>query len=390
MNKNKLPLKMVSLFYFNETIAGKDMFLAPMYLGKNLGASLEFVFPINDEFDTHKNIYRGVKLTAIKSQSKFHSTLWSEKEMLWWLIKHAREIDILSLFWLNRRNILFAKIFKILNPNGICYVKGDFNEQQLHVNPKNILKSIIRDWMYSSIDVVSAETISIVDFYRHGGMGKVLVDKIEYMPNSFDNQLCREICLNLKSYEEKDNILITVGRIGHPDKNNEMLLKALDQIDLKGWKVLFVGSVEKDFQVKYDQFLENNPDKIDKVILTGLAKDKNELWEIYNKSKVFVLTSPKEGFPNVFPEALMFGNYIITTDVSSVNDITKNGTLGKIIQVNDVSILRLTLVKVFNGEVDLKTYYPKIIDHSKCFQWENAVNKVARKINDIYDQRHNY
>lgn len=382
--------KLVTLFYFNDNIAGKDMFLVPKYLAEHLNMQAEFVFPIWKENEHLRGEYRGVKLTPIKSKSRFYSTFWTEKEMLWWLIRNARQIDLLTLFWLNKRNVFFSVIYKLLNPRGICYIKGDFNEDQMHLGFNSTLKSKILNRLYGSIDIVSAETNSFVDFIKHGGFGSTLINKIEYMPNGFDNQLCQKKGIIVKSFDEKDNILITVGRIGHPDKNNEMLLNALDKIDLKDWKVLFVGNVENGFHEKYHQFIKNNPEKVGKVVLTGLAKDKNELWEMYNKSKVFVLTSPKEGFPNVFPEALMFGNYIITTAVSSVNDITQNGTLGKIIPVNDVSILKSILQKLFNGDVELETYYSRIINHSKYFQWKTAVSDVARKINDIYDQRYTY
>ncbi|UVP63260.1 hypothetical protein NXW33_12030 [Bacteroides fragilis] len=37
--------KIVSLFHFDSNIAGKDMFLVPMYLGRKLGYDIEFVYP---------------------------------------------------------------------------------------------------------------------------------------------------------------------------------------------------------------------------------------------------------------------------------------------------------------------------------------------------------
>ncbi|MFK2510104.1 hypothetical protein ACIXOB_06710 [Bacteroides fragilis] len=104
--------KIVSLFHFDSNIAGKDMFLVPMYLGRKLGYDIEFVYPTASFNKEYKNEYRGVKLTSIRSRSQYYCTLWSEKEMFWWLIKNARNIDVLSLFWLNARNMILQKATK--------------------------------------------------------------------------------------------------------------------------------------------------------------------------------------------------------------------------------------------------------------------------------------
>lgn len=63
------------------------MFLVPMYLGRKLGYDIEFVYPTASFNKEYKNEYRGVKLTSIRSRSQYYCTLWSEKEMFWWLIK---------------------------------------------------------------------------------------------------------------------------------------------------------------------------------------------------------------------------------------------------------------------------------------------------------------
>lgn len=57
--------KIVSLFHFDSNIAGKDMFLVPMYLGRKLGYDIEFVYPTASFNKEYKNEYRGVKLTSI-------------------------------------------------------------------------------------------------------------------------------------------------------------------------------------------------------------------------------------------------------------------------------------------------------------------------------------
>lgn len=374
--------KLVSLFYFNRMISGKDMFLAPKYLSDLIGYNGTIVYPKAEDNRNYQDVYRGVRLKPIDSKSSFYSTFWTEKEMLWWLIKNARKIDVLFLFWLNKRNILFACVYKLLNPSGFCYIKGDFNEVSVLQTPpiRGLKKKIIYECLCKSIDAISAETKKCFEFLKGGGLGNSIARHSYYVPNAFDDELCVGCGLKIKSFSEKENIIITVGRIGHVEKYNEMVLYALDGIDMKGWRFYFVGPIELEFQKKYEQFIANNEDKADKVLLIGAMYDKKALWEIYNSAKVFVLTSPKEGFPNVFPEALNFGNYIITTEVSSSNDVTDNGTIGSVIPVNNYFALRRELCKVFDGEIDLENKYKSTIEFSKGFKWSGSLIPIVEEI----------
>ena len=198
--------RLVSLFYFNDNIAGKDMFLVPKYLSEKLEMTCEFVFPKWKENENIDSEYRGVKLTPIKSKSQYYSTLWSEKEMLFWLVLHARKIDVLTLFWLNKRNILFSFVYKFLNPQGVCYIKGDFNEKDmlnLSCKNENKFKATVKNYLYKSIDVISAETYSVYHYIKYGNIGSILANKIEYLPNALDVNLLNDNNIKVKSFNEK-------------------------------------------------------------------------------------------------------------------------------------------------------------------------------------------
>lgn len=375
--------KIVSLFHFDSNIAGKDMFLVPMYLGRKLGYDIEFVYPTASFNKEYKNEYRGVKLTSIRSRSQYYCTLWSEKEMFWWLIKNARNIDVLSLFWLNARNMIFAKSYKKLNPKGVCYIKSDFNEVDILSLPTSITKGFkykIKEWLYQSIDIVSVETKRTFWHLKKGALGNRLANIVEYVPNGFDEELCKEYDMKRVSFSSKENLIITVGRIGSKQKANEVMFDALDQVDMKNWKFVLIGPIEEDFKIKYNIFIERNPDKKDKVILLGSIGDKRRLWEWYNKAKVFILTSIYEGFPNVFPEALYFGNYIITTKLSAVYDITDNERIGKIVPIGNVKKLSIILQGIFEGDLPLESLYPKILKHSEIFSWNNTITPIVVRI----------
>ena len=56
-----------------------------------------------------------------------------------------------------------------------------------------------------------------------------------------------------------------------------MLLKALENVDLKEWKFCFIGPIEKDFNSIIEQFYENYPLKRRQVIFIGKIDNKKEL-----------------------------------------------------------------------------------------------------------------
>lgn len=376
--------RLVSLFYFNTNVAGKDMFLVPKYLSDYLGMQGEIVYPLNQDNIDFGNVYRGMKLTPIKSLSKFHSTLWSEKEMFWWLVKNAKTIDVLCLFWLNSRNIIFARVYKLLNPKGICYIKGDLGYTDFsQVNNKGI-KSYFRNLFLKSIDVYSVETEKNYIEIKAGGLGEHLSKITILMSNGFDIELFENINITKREFNQKENLIITVGRIGHREKNNEMMLEAIDGVEMGDWKFFLIGNVENEFLKVYTEFIERNPDKASKVLLTGPIYNRKELWEIYNRSKVFLLTSPKEGFPIVYSEALSFGNFIITTDVSGSSEISNKGSLGKIIKIGDVDSLRYIISDVIRSKINLEFNYSQAIKFSDSnFNWRKLVARVGARIVEI-------
>lgn len=380
--------RLVSLFYFNANVAGKDMFLVPKYLSDYLGMQGEIVYPLNQENVDFDSTHRGMKLTPIKSLSKFHSTLWSEKEMFWWLVKNAKTIDVLCLFWLNSRNIIFAKVYKLLNPKGICYIKGDLGYTDFSQVKNKGFRRYFRNLFLKSIDVYSVETEKNYIEIKAGGLGEHLSKITILMSNGFDIELFEKLNITKREFKQKENLIITVGRIGHREKNNEMMLEAIDGIEMGDWKFLLIGNVENEFLKVYNEFIKRNPDKVSKVLLTGPIYNRKELWEIYNRSKVFLLTSPKEGFPIVYSEALSFGNYIITTDVSGSSEISNKGSLGKIIKIGDIDSLRYILSNVIRSEINLELNFSQAIKFSDSdFNWRKLVARVGARIVEIDSYR---
>lgn len=318
-----------------------------------------------------------------------------------YILKNAKNIDLLILFHNKQKNFFYRFLYKFLNPTGKTYLKLDFNNNNLYEiesfyeakqKIKNILelkngiikylKIIKKFFLYNKIkkefskfDIVSVE---IKEIYKK--LKDILkINNLYYIPNGFDN-LSQDIP-EIFSFKKKQDIILTVGRIGSPEKNNKMLLNVLKKLDLKNWKVYFIGPIENTFIKIIDNFYKEKPAAKEKVFFLGNIEDRKELYSWYNKSKIFCLTSKWEGFSLALIEAIYFGNYIIGTNVGAIEEITENSKIGKIIEINDEKELFLELQNIIDGKKDIRLYYEKIVTKKSKYLWENII-KYLKKIID--------
>ena len=325
---------------------------------------------------------RGVELIKVKRKFAFLSNFayWTKLvkryNIFKYLIKNAKNIDVLMLFHISRCSYWYAYIYKKLNPNGYIYIKADFNlavyQKEWHIvnsKPKS-LREFFRKRRESSeynkrkkllpmTNLISYESLEAYEFMKDSYAGTDTKGKTIYLPNGYDNNIIDKI--KVKTLEEKEDIILTVGRLGTEAKNTELLLETLKEIDLKDWKVYLVGSIDKRFVNYKENFFKENPSLIDKIIFTGEIKEREELYKYYNRARVFVLPSRWESFGIVMVEAMAFGNYIITSNTCAAKDITNNGEIGKIVKIDSKEELKKELERVISGKTNLKGKYEERI-----------------------------
>lgn len=379
----KSKLNVTSLFYLDESILNKDFFLVPLYLTKHLHGEFNFVYPQNAYNLNYPSEYRGAHLIPIKSDSEFSFSLWKERQSILYMIKHAKKIDVLFLVWLNHRSLLLAYIYKLINRKGICFVKGDLNSESFSPTQSrglfSIIKAKFRAILHRNVDVFSCETEVSYAAVKSGVLGEYLSDRVYHLPNCFDEDTREVLHVKVRPFGDKEDIILVVGRIGADCKNHEMILEALSGLDLNNWKVIFIGNIADNFKVAIETFFNDSPKLKDSVIFTGPIYAKDELWEYYSRSKVFLMSSDKEGFPNVFPEALRFGCFIITTEVDAAFDITNHGEVGKIIKKGDVQNLRQFLKhELISNKIDFEVHYQAAIRlASDKFLWSSNMKRLV-------------
>jgi GalNAc-alpha-(1->4)-GalNAc-alpha-(1->3)-diNAcBac-PP-undecaprenol alpha-1,4-N-acetyl-D-galactosaminyltransferase len=232
------------------------------------------------------------------------------------------------------KSILFW-LCKILNKNLVTYVKLDMGEMNastvIHkLSTESFFKKMARSLLSKSVDLFTAETKQVFEMIKELPQYK---NKLHYLPNGF----YADSPYDWKTPKEK--MIISVGRIGTPQKNNELLLSAIEALQNLGeYKFYFIGPIDPSFQIKVDALLERRKDLSDKIILTGNISDKEKLNEFYKKAEIICFTSLYEGFSLVMTEALYFGCYLVSTDLAAVYDLSENGKYGQIVKVNQAFI----------------------------------------------------
>ena len=254
----------------------------------------------------------------------------------------------------------------------------------LHRNSgiKAKIKSAVYRKIYKKIDLLSTETKETFSMLQNDSFFSKL--NIHKIPNGVEDL---PNVTNIK----KENIMISVARFGSFQKNTELLLEALAEVDFKDWKVYCIGSIEKseqDFEQKIHGFFEKHPNLKEKIIFTGNIEDKEKLASYYERAKVFILPSRYESFGIASLEATVYQDYIILTDVGAARDLVSDESFGYILPESGQDAQNETFIKeklvekltaIISGKYKTGSNLNERIIFVKQFLMENIVKHECFK-----------
>jgi L-malate glycosyltransferase len=371
----------------------KDLGQIPYFLHKTHGFDSKIVsYKNNETYDNLNGEVKGLKMDFVENTGRIS---FLEKGILKYIYSNAKKIDVLNLYIFSKHTFVYGIFYKMLNPSGFLFLKLDgYNETFAEGNKvihstkrlKNFILKRLEEMFLKRVDLISIENSEGEHLVKN--KFPEISNRIIYLPVGVNDLFIEEkFGKNLKPYSEKENIILNVGRIGEEIKNHEMIIRALTNVNMKDWKMVFVGPVNPDFMLWFDKFIMDFPELKSKVVFTGNIADRLKLYEWYNRSKIFCMTSLKESFCHSIAEALYFGNYIIGTEgIMSMQDITDNEKFGIVLKSNDDAALAKILNDLINSETKLAELCPQIVQFSrKRFVWSEIIEKVFDKI--VTDKR---
>ena len=135
-----------------------------------------------------------------------------------------------------------------------------------------------------------------------------------------------EDCYDNNMLFSKENIILAVGRL-EPEKQFSLLISIFSKLHNTDWELWIVGS-GSEIQLLKDQV--QNLNLTQKVKILGVQKN---IKTFYQRSKVFVLTSKFEGYPNALCEAMANGCACISFDCDTgPSEIIANDINGLLIE----------------------------------------------------------
>lgn len=338
----------------------KDIGMIPFVLHKEYGYVSTIASYNNGTYPYLDAELKGLKQVFIERKFK------NEKlNVCLFILLNFKKFDTIQCYHISINSIVYLLFFKFLKSitfsRGLTYLKFDANDS---IKGKKISKKII--FLLKKIKILSVETKTLHSYLNNDSLLKGF---ISYVPSGYYNFGESKIV----DFSCKENLIITVGRIGNKEKSNEVLLTAFADFAKKNdsWKLELVGPIEDEFHFYIENYFKENPGLRSRVVFSGNITDREVLQEKYRKAKIFVLTSKSESFGIVLVEAIANGCFLFSTNFSSAKDITDNGRYGILFDYGDTEMLSQKILEVINNEEKLK---------EKCLDIQNfAFNNFSWK-----------
>lgn len=328
----------------------------------------------NDSYDYIDSDLKGLKLDFINKKHN-HDIIDGSS----YLRKNAKTIDVLQLFHVTLRSVVYAIVYKHYNKNGKIFLKLDCTENLLNkIKSLNTAGRKFFNYFFKKVDLIGVEQKKL--FKEIQILLPNFKEKFKYIPNGIDYDLFDS--KNIK-FENKENTILHVGRLGAEEKNSEMLVDAFtklnENINDLPWNLVLVGESTEAFTQYVEYCIEKHPNLRNKIKFTGPVTDRKKLIDIYEKSKIFCLTSHFESFGIVLIEAAALGNIIISTNVGIADELVADNGGGLIKESNVDDLISKLSYYISNENIErLSSNNINLIQEK--YNWDNIVMNLYKEI----------
>lgn len=346
---------------FEDVHENKDVGLIPRLLNEKYDVDTYIIYQVKNGNKNKPIVRNGISLIPIHTSFVFLFYLMSTWKIL------SNNIKIVNLYHFKKETYLYSILLKIIRRK--VYVKFDIDNIQFSnleaTLDGNSLKSRFVRLFINCVDLFSIENSALFSKLTENHLFK---RKIFIFPNGPSTST---MPASGKDISLRKNKILIVGRLGTEQKNHELVFKWLNLLDSSfEWEVLFAGPSNSNFDNMFAKVKKEKPSLVIKYL--GLLERK-ELFEHYSDSKILLMTSKWEGFSVAMAEAAVMGLYIVTTDVSGVSDLTNNGTLGLIVNEQDMNT---KLSSLLTSEVINQQYQQRLTYSNANFLLDNTIERL--------------
>ena len=307
-----------------------------------------YTFSNEDSFYKLDEKVKHIKLNlAKKSNNKIESIVNIFKRIK--KLKKVFKNEDLIISFMTHTNILSIVASKLLNKKIIISERIEYN---FYGKKINFLKRVF----YPFANYLVVLTDRDKKNYKY-------LKNIEVIPNPINMLECNG---------KKENIILAVGRL-NKQKGFDTLIEVYSKIDTN-YPLYIVG------EGKERKNLENLIKKFNlekKVFLVGRSK---EIHKWYEKASIFVLSSRKEGFPNVLIEAMSCGCACIAFDCpTGPGEIIENYKNGILVENQNKEELKKAIELLIND----KNLREKLLKEAVKVREKYSIEKIGERWKNI-------
>lgn len=193
---------------------------------------------------------------------------------------------------------------------------------------------------------------------------------IQVITNFIDNSEFsgKEICHRKQFAEPDEKILIHVSNL-RPVKRVDEVLHIFKTVNAKvNSKLIIIG--EGPDMEKINQFLEENPELINKIRLLGKV---NDLYKILEISDVFLLPSEQESFGLAALEAMAANTPVISSNAGGIPEVNIQGETGYLAEIGNVEAMANYTIKLLSDEALLAKMKQNAKEQARKFDLKNIL-----------------
>ena len=210
---------------------------------------------------------------------------------------------------------------------------------------------------------------------------------IQVINNFIDNKefINNKTCQRGQFANPDEKILIHVSNL-RPVKRIEDVLQIFKNVHAKvKSKLIIIG--EGPEMEKITQFLEENPELIDKIRLLGKV---NDLYRILELSDVFLLPSEQESFGLAALEAMAASTPVVSSNAGGIPEVNIQGETGFLAEVGNVEAMSNYAIKILSNDDLLATIRENAKKHALKFDLQNILpeyEEMYRKTIDDFTEK---
>ncbi len=178
----------------------------------------------------------------------------------------------------------------------------------------------------------------------------------------------------------KENLIVSPGPV-KPWKHHDWAIEAFSGVE-NSWKLVIFGSYENE---EYRNHLEELTKKLEiseRVRFMGRISD-DEVRKIYQKSKICLLATEKEGWGLVAMEAQSYGCPIVAFNVDGIKDSVIDGKTGILVPFGKVSSLKEALNMLSQDRNLMELMAKQAIARSREYDWELCYEDFKREVSKL-------